>query len=159
MKNALQQINLSYVPEEDRLLLKVRTADEAEFRIWMTRRYSSLLLNIFVEQIEREGGYQKLASRKETLDHLRGGAFEQPYESGPGLHYPLGERGVLAFRINVNKDNSGVMALQLLPAQGQGITFTLDKSTLYMLYNLLEQGLGQTDWQLHVPRSSREPVH
>ena len=51
------------------------------------------------------------------------------------------------------------MALQLLPEQGLGITFTLDKSTLYMLYNLLDQGLRQTEWNLHMPRSSREPVH
>ncbi len=159
MNDALQQINLAYVAEEDRLLLKVRTASDAEFRIWFTRRYSGLLLQVLTDQIDREGGYQLLASRKETLEQLKSGAFEHSYTHGPGLHYPLGERGVLAYRINANKDASGVMALQLLPEQGLGITFTLDKSTLYMLYNLLDQGLRQTEWNLHMPRSSREPVH
>jgi hypothetical protein len=159
MTNTLQQINMAYIPEQDRLFLKISTSTDAEFRIWLTRRYSSLLMHVLQEQIEREGGYQELASRRETLDQFRGGAFDQAYTPGPTMHYPLGEAGVLGYRINVGKDKSGATNLQLLPEQGQGVTVTLDKSTLYMIYNLLEQGLGQTDWNLHVPRSSRDPVH
>jgi hypothetical protein len=159
MSDALQQINLAYVAEEDRLLLKVRTASEAEFRIWFTRRYSGLLLQVLTDQIEREGGYQLLASRRETLDQLKGGAFDHAYAPGPDLNYPLGEPGVLAYRINVSTGNTGVMTLQLLPEEGLGITFTLDKSTLYMLYNLLDQGLRQTEWNMHMPRSRHEAVH
>lgn len=159
MSNALQQINLHYVPEEDRLLLKVRTADEAEYRIWFTRRYSALLLQIFTDRIEREGGYQELASRKQTLDQLRGGAFDHSYDAPSRAHYPLGENGVLGYRINVGKDDSGATNLQLLPEQGQGVTFTMDKSTLYMLYNLLEQALPQTEWNLHTSGANRGPLH
>ncbi|MEY4641612.1 MAG: hypothetical protein RLZZ227_1606 [Pseudomonadota bacterium] len=159
MSNALQQINLNYVPEEDRLLLKVRTADEAEYRIWFTRRYSALLLQIFTDRIEREGGYQELASRKQTLDQLRGGAFDHSYDAPSKAQYPLGENGVLGYRINVGKDDSGATTLQLLPEQGQGVTFTMDKSTLYMLYNLLEQALPQTEWNLHGSGTARGPLH
>jgi hypothetical protein len=159
MSKALQQVNLSYMPEEDRLLLKVKTSDEAEYRVWLTRRYAGLLLQIFTQQIEREGGYQELASRKQTLDHLRGGAFDKGYDAPSQAHFPLGENGVLGYRINVGKDEGGATNLQLLPAQGQGVTFTMDKSTLYMLYNLLEQALPQTEWNLHVPGTNRGPLH
>jgi hypothetical protein len=158
MNNSLQQINMAYIPEQDRLLLRISTSSDAEFRIWLTRRYSALLLQVFVEQIEREGGYQDLASRQDTRERLRGGALDQPYNPAPKMRYPLGEQGVLAFRINVGKDPSGVLNLQLLPEQGQGVTFTLDKATLYMLYNVLEQALSQTEWNLHAPRG-RDPVH
>jgi hypothetical protein len=158
MNNSLQQINMAYIPEQDRLLLRISTSSDAEYRIWLTRRYSALLLQVFLEQIEREGGYQDLASRQDTRERLRGGALDQPYNPAPKMHYPLGEQGVLAYRINVGKDPTGVLNLQLLPEQGQGVTFTLDKSTLYMLYNVLEQALSQTEWNLHVPRG-RDPVH
>lgn len=171
MGNALQQLNMIYVPEQDRLLLRISTNGDAEFRIWLTRRYCGLLLQILVDRIEREGGYQELASRQQTLEQLRGGALTKPYAPGPNLHYPLGEHGVLGYRINVgNVDDgndkaaagsdkkSGAMNLQLLPENGTGITFTLDKSTLYMLYNVLEQALEQTDWNLRMPRG-RDPVH
>jgi hypothetical protein len=158
MSNALQQLNMIYVPEQDRLLLRISTNDASEFRIWLTRRYCSLLMQILVQQIEREGGYQELASRQQTLDQLRGGALTQPYAPGPNMHYPLGEQGVLGYRINVGKEKSGAVNLQLLPEAGTGMTFTLDKSTLYMLYNVLEQALEQTEWNLHMPRG-RDPVH
>lgn len=158
MSSALQQLNMTYVPEQDRLLLRISTKDDAEFRVWLTRRYSALLLNVFLEQIERAGGYQELASRQETLDRLRGGALGHAYEAGPRMRYPLGEQGVLGYRINVTKDKAGVTNLQLLPEQGQGVTIALDKSTLYMVFNVLEQALGRTEWNLQVPRN-RDPVH
>lgn len=157
MNNSLQQINMIYVPEQDRLLLRI-SAGDAEYRVWLTRRYCALLLNVLVEQIERHGGYHEIASRQDTLERLRGGALGQPYEPPQSLQYPLGEQGVLAYRINVGNQPAGTVALQLLPEQGQGVTFTLDKPTLYLLYNVLEQALAQADWKLHVP-SSREPVH
>jgi hypothetical protein len=117
-----------------------------------------LLLQVFLDQIEREGGYHGLASRQDTLSHLRGGALDQPYEPGPRTNYPLGEQGALGYRINVNKDESGTTRLQLLPEHGQGVNINLDKSMLYMLFNVLEQALAQTDWNLHMPRT-RDPVH
>jgi hypothetical protein len=157
MSNALQQVNIIYVPEQDRLLLRI-SAGDAEFRVWLTRRYSALLLQAFVDQIEREGGYQELASRQDTLARLRGGALDQPYEPGPRTSYPLTEQGILGYRININKDAAGATQLQLLPEQGQGVNINLDKSMLYMLYNVLEQALVQTDWNLPVPRN-RDPVH
>jgi hypothetical protein len=158
MSNALQQMNMIYVAEQDRLLLRISTTGDAEYRVWLTRRYCGLLLQVFLEQIELQGGYQGLASRQDTLAQLRGGALDQPYEPGPRTNYPLGEQGVLGYRINVNRDQAGATQLQLLPEQGQGVNVNLDKSTLYMLYNVLEQALTQTDWNLHVPRN-RDPVH
>jgi hypothetical protein len=158
MSNALQQVNIIYVPEQDRLLLRISSTGDAEFRVWLTRRYSALLLKVFIEQIEKEGGYQELASRQETLSRLRGGALDQPYEAGPRTNYPLGEQGVLGYRININREEAGTTNLQLLPEHGQGVNINLDKSTLYMLYNVLEQALSVAEWNLHAPRN-RDPVH
>jgi len=158
MNNSLQQLNMIYVPEQDRLLLRISTGDDAEYRVWLTRRYCSLLLKVLVEQIEKHGGYQELASRQDTLERLRGGALGQAYAPPETLRYPLGEQGVLGYRINIGNQPTGAVALQLLPEQGQGVNFTLDKPTLYLLYNVLEQALAGTDWKLHAP-SSREPVH
>jgi hypothetical protein len=159
MSETLEQMNISYSPTEDRLLLRVRSSGEAEFRVWLTRRYANLLLNVLNDQINSEGGIQELASSQETLSRLRSGAFEQAYSPQPKQHYPLGENGVVAFRINTGKTEAGAVNLQLLPEEGQGLNIVLNKSMLYMLYNLLEQGLGQTDWNMALPQGSHEPVH
>ncbi|MDT8398956.1 MAG: hypothetical protein RQ899_10120 [Pseudomonadales bacterium] len=148
MSSSLQQINISYIPAEDRLLLKVSVSGNSEYRLWLTRRFTGLLLQVLDKQMESYGGAAELASGEETRQHFKGGAFNQTYTPLNSPHFPLGENGILAFRINTRQTEQGQLNLQLLPEAGEGINFTLDKSMLYLLHNLLEQGLGATDWQL-----------
>ena len=159
MSNNLQQINISYVPNEDRLLLKARTSDEKELRIWLTRRYTSLLINVLAQQMDKAGGILELASNKTTLEQFKGGAFTQEYEPRPQQNFPLGENGVLGYRINAGKNTDSRVNLQLLPETGEGLNLTLDKSMLFMFYNLLEQALVHAEWNLVLPQAHKEPVH
>lgn len=167
MESPLQQINLTYSPEEDRLLLRVSDGRSSEFRVWFTRRYTELLCNMLVKEMNKVGGIQELASRKETLDSFKNGAFNKKY-TGPSQQqppestqqqFPLGEPGILGFRINITRSEAGVTNLQLLPQRGQGITLRLRHSMLFMLYNLIEQGLLKTNWNLALPESRKQTVH
>ena len=36
MTDKLHQMNVTYIPKEDRLLLKISTTQKDEFRIWLT---------------------------------------------------------------------------------------------------------------------------
>ncbi|MES2606145.1 MAG: hypothetical protein V4603_14515 [Pseudomonadota bacterium] len=168
MTGNLQQLNISYHPVQDRLLLRVNAGDSGEFRIWFTRRYTELLVTVLIDLMEKEGGMRELASHRDTVSQFKQGAFEKEYESpptslaspsGPPPALPLGADGVLAFRINANRQDDGTLTLQLLPEQGQGLNLQLNRSLLYMLYNLLEQGLAQAHWNIHLPRTHTEPVH
>ena len=159
MQNILQQLNISYVPHEDRLLLKARTSDDAELRIWLTRRYTSLLINVLVQQMDQHGGIMELASNKSTVEQFKGGAFDQDYQPLSKQNFPLGENGVLGYRINAGKSADTRDNLQLLPEHGEGLNLVLDKSMLFMLYNLLEQALAHAEWNLPLPQAHKEPVH
>jgi hypothetical protein len=159
MQNNLQQINISYVPNEDRLLLKARTSGEDELRIWLTRRYTSLLINVLAQQMDKAGGIMELASNKTTLEQFKGGAFAQDYQPQTRQNFPLGENGVLGYRINAGKNADSRVNLQLLPEAGEGLNLVLDKSMLFMFYNLLEQALVHAEWNLPLPHAHKEPVH
>ncbi len=159
MQNALQQINVTYVPNEDRLLLKARTSDENELRIWLTRRYTSLLINVLVQQMDKAGGMMELASNKSTLEQFKGGAFTHNYEPHPLQNFPLGENGVLGYRINAGRNADAKTNLQLLPENGDGLNLVLDKSMLFMFYNLLEQALVHAEWNLVLPQAHKERGH
>ena len=159
MSKELQQINISYLPAEDRLLLKVRALGTTEYRVWLTRRFTGLLIDVLLEQIDKEGGIQELSSSRTTLGLLKGGAFEQAYNPPPEQDYPLGEAGVLGYRINVARNETGTVSLQLLPEQGAGLNIALDKAMLFMLFNLLEQGLANTGWDLRMPHAGPHSVH
>ena len=144
----IQQMNISFNPAQDRLLFKLNQDNKAEYRVWLTRRFTELLLKVLNEQMADSGGQQQLASSKETVNQLKSGAFDKKYENIAPPEFPLGETGILAFRINIKKHQNGVLNLQLLPEDGIGLNFNLDPSSIYMLYNLLEQALPQTQWNL-----------
>ena len=151
-------MNISYRPEEDRLLLRVSTSANCEFRVWLTRRFTALLMKVLNEQLDKQGGAGKAASDPQVREQLHGGAFEQPYEEVPDTSYPLGQDGILAYRINAGQAE-GALRLQLLPDEGQGLNLTLDRPMLYMLLNLLEQGLAGADWNLGQTDLRPENLH
>jgi hypothetical protein len=140
-------------------LLKARTGDDSELRIWLTRRYTSLLINVLVQQIDKAGGMLELASSKATVEHFKGGAFQQEYQPQSSQNFPLGENGVLGYRITAGSNVDTRFNLQLLPEEGEGLQLALDKSMLYMFYNLLEQALIHAEWNLHLPQLHKQRVH
>jgi hypothetical protein len=157
MPAPLEQINVSYQPGEDRLLMKV-TSNREEYRIWLTRRYTALLLGVLENQLNALG--TPTATRTGNLaSKLKQGAYEKPFKAENTRKYPLGEQGILGYRINVSKPKDGSVNLQLLPEQGQGLNLKLDEATTTMFCNLIEQGLTQTDWQLGASAVSPDLMH
>lgn len=69
-KNQLHQVNASYIPEQDRLLLKINTTGQTEFRFWITRRYLALLWQVLRQMA---GALVRQAS---------------PWIARPGLRWP-----------------------------------------------------------------------
>ncbi len=159
MSASLQQINITYHPKEDRLLLRVSVSDDAEYRLWLTRRFTGLLLQVLNEQIRQFGGHTDLATRQETREQLKGSAFGKQYTPAPEPQFPLGEQGILAFRINSGTTEDGRANLQLLPEDGGGLHLTLDKTMLFLIHNLLEQGLATADWNLPGLSMTTEALH
>lgn len=157
--NPINQINITYSPEQDRLLLRANTEGQQEYRIWLTRRFSALLMQVLDKQINQAGGMQKLASEHETLAHLKQGAFDKAYQDDVNHSFPLGEAGILGYQINSGPGKDGGATVQLLPQDGQGLNLSLNDSMLYLIYNLLEQALMQADWNLGSASSQREAVH
>jgi hypothetical protein len=148
MTDPLHQMNISYVATEDRLLLRASTRAGDEYRIWLTRRFCSLLTGIVQKQMEQFGGAPVLASSNQTRALFKHGAMEKKFEAENSSNFPLGESGILAHRINSRINEDGTLALQLLPGTGEGITLNLNQTLLYMFYNLLAQGMEQAEWHL-----------
>ena len=152
-------MNVSYAAREDRLLLRVSTSEDEEFRIWLTRGYTSLLLGVLNKEMDNRGGAPAVAGNQETTKMIKNGALEKKYEEKPASDYPLGEEGVLAFRINTKSLENGVLALELLPEKGRGLTLNMYKSLLYMFHKILTQGITQAKWGLQTEAAGSTRVH
>ena len=147
MTDKLHQMNITYLPKEDRLLLRVSTQQGDEFRVWLTRRYTGLLFNVLNKQMDKSGGAPAVAASEDTRKLFKEGALEQKY-AGTSSQFPLGEQGFLAFRINAGETPDGVLHLEIAPEQGQGITMHLTQALLYMFSNILNQGIDRAGWKL-----------
>lgn len=156
-ENQLRQVNASYIPEQDRLLLKINTTGQTEFRFWITRRYLALLWQV-LRQIA--GGFGKAglaldsATRAEVanLAHQevkKGMDVSTQYQEGN--HFPLGEEPVLLARITTHKPGaSGNRKLSLLPGQGRGIDLNLDENLTHSLMRILQEPAARADWGLNL---------
>ena len=85
--------------------------------------------------------------------------MEKPYEEEKIINYPLGEAGFLASKINYKSTEEGVLALEILPEKGKGINLNLNKTLLFMFYNLLAQGCSQSGWKLIENSPSEKNIH
>ena len=150
MNDKLHQINVTYHGKEDRLLLRVTTQKGDEYRIWLTRRFTGLLFNVLNAQMDKYGGINSIRTNQQTKQMFKAGAFEKTFEKEKTVNFPLGEQGFLAYGIKSSSTPKGDLLLELLPEKGAGVTMNLNKSLLYMLHNLLSQGLIKADWHQQI---------
>lgn len=146
--NKLHQINMQYINKEDRILLRTSTENNDEYLIWLTRRYTKLLMDVFDKEMEKRGGSTTLGSKKETTKLFKEGAFEKPYVEETPKKHPLGENGVLAFGIKTGIDEQGNLTLIIQSESGKGITYNLNDTLIYMFYSLLTQSIERAEWGL-----------
>ncbi len=144
----LHQINVQYSNIEDRILLRTSTNTNDEYLIWLTRRYTKLLLDVLDKEIEKHGGTTEISTKKETKKLFNEGAFEKPYAEEQPKNHPLGEKGVLAYGIKSGTDSNGNFVLEIQSENKKGITYNLNETLLYMFYSLLTQAVEQAQWQL-----------
>ena len=151
----LHQLKLDFIPEHDRLLLRVSTDNQLEVRLWLTRRALRLLWPLLVQMV-RASPEVALQSNPEARDALVGMQHEQALSRAnfgksfeeAARAMPLGAEPILVARIQTNKDGSGNQVLGLLPQQGQGVHLTLDNTLLHSLCRLLQTAVAKSDWDL-----------
>ena len=139
----LEQFSASYDAAQDRLLLRVRTSNDAEFRFWLTRRYVALLWPILMKMAEdfsaRKAPGDPLL--RHTLAELAHGEAVGKADFGSayrdGSIFPLGEDPILLARITVNPLIRDSQTLTLLPQHGQGINLDLNEKLVHVLARLL----------------------
>ena len=151
----LHQLKLDFIPEQDRLLLRVSTDNQLEVRLWLTRRALRLLWPLLVQMV-RSSPEVALQSNPDARDALIGmqreralsrAEFAKSFEEVP-REMPLGAEPILVAQLRTNKDREGNQVLGLLPQQGKGIHLTLDNTLLHSFCKLVQNAVAKSDWNL-----------
>jgi hypothetical protein len=171
----IHQIQMAYDKLQDRILLRVSTAEHAEFRFWMTRRYVKLLWAMLIKMLERDpvaavhgDEYVRRAVMGfQHADAVRGGNFDKKYEDAASA-LPLGAEPVLLSRITAKQNAGKQQVLSIQPEQGQGIDIVVSIELLHMISKLVVDAAAQSDWDIKLaidpdfampPQSQGIPPH
>src|SRR4051812_45338641 len=99
----IHQIQIRYDQNEDRLLLRLTTTDDCEFRFWLTRRFTKRLWRVLVQMLEWDRAVTQQvdpATRREVLDlqhegYAREADFRTQFAEGAPRQLVLGEAPLL----------------------------------------------------------------
>jgi hypothetical protein len=151
IKNAaIQQLNISYVAIEDRLLLRIGVANQAELPVWLTRRAAKqlavVLHNIpmsvpsdprinapYTQEVE-----QRFA-KEEILQKLN---FSKAYEERNSLN--LGQLFLVGECRITQSNNQRV--LDLLCSNQQTVSVVLNDELILAISSMLQHACQQAAW-------------
>jgi len=151
----IRQIQARYDAEQDRILLRVSRDDDKEFRIWLTRRFLSLILKALNQHLEIDPDIssQTSPSSKEEVkafkreQALEQADFQQPFADSEES-YPIEQTVPVAFKLNYSLLRDGLLRLQLLPRQGEGLDFVLTSQISISFIEMLTAAGVKGQWQL-----------
>ena len=155
MSEKIHQMQITFVPVQDRLMFRLNTTAQTEFKLWFTRRYVKLLWQVLQQMLKKT---QTVVSadpqtRQAVLSFQHEQAiartdFATQYQETPDSRRPLGEEPVLVSKIQVKPGPDNTQVLCLHPEQGQGLEIAFDPTLLHSFCKLLVEGVNKTDWDL-----------
>ncbi len=153
----INQVNITYQPGEDRLLLKINTLDRAEVGFWLTRALVARLLASLGDLEKVAYGGEADAFRFVGMPpaavtdvrrelHAAESDYQTPFDSLPQF-YPLGQQALLAAQL-VLRTEGEFTAFTLATATGLSLTVNLDAKLLASINTLLVDVVRKIDWGL-----------
>ena len=145
-------VNASYVADEDRLMLRINTSNQEEFRLWLTRRLC-LDLIIKIENLSLQDLNQKHTKvESKTIDSFNQERLEQqinfntPYN--PKSTLPFGAMPILikdiSIKTNASQDNTTL--IDLILANNKVLTTNMPRKSLNSIRILLKNCCTQANW-------------
>jgi len=162
----IHQMSVTYLPEQDRILMRVNTREGEETRMWLTRRLMvglwPLLTKLLTDHLLKlEAAGTTLTAADESLkkmltefrkeEFLSKADFETPYQESPA-RLPLGEEPLLVTDVDATPQPGGPLRLSFNerpPGGEKPRNFNLEMQPKLMqgLMHLLEQALNQSQWR------------
>ncbi len=165
----IHQLSVTYIQEQDRILLRINSSDGEELRLWLTRRLTlglwPVLTKIVADQtVQQEAAKspglspviaadeetRKMVAEFKKEEDLQKADFKTPYREQPAA-LPLGAEPLLVTEINVTPLPTGQLQLSFAEKlQGvqnpRGFQMALESQMTHGLVHLLERALVTSQW-------------
>jgi hypothetical protein len=163
MSGAISQMQMRYSSEEDRILFRVNSTDKREYRLWITRRFSLMLMKLLRDYMDADPDVSMQASpdAKQAVKEfkqesaIQAANFKQEFAED-STELPLGEETPLAFKLT-HAIRGEKLNLSLDPRSGQGMNLVLDRKINASLIQLLTSAIEIANWKLEEDMSTPDP--
>jgi hypothetical protein len=162
----IHQLSVTYLAEQDRILVRVNTAEAEEMRMWLTRRLMlglwpllSKLLTKHLLKLEAAGtsleaadeGLKKMLADFRKEEFLKDADFDTPYKENQA-QLPLGDEPLMITDVDAAPLPNGRLRLSFnerLPGVAKPRSFQMEMEPKLMqgMMHLLEQALGRSQWR------------
>jgi hypothetical protein len=166
MQMKIHQLSVTYLAEQDRILVRVNTSEAEEMRLWLTRRLMlglwpllSKLLTKHLLKLEAAGtsldtadeGLKKMLADFRKEEFLKDADFDTPYNENQA-QLPLGEEPLLVTDVDASPLPNGRLRLSFnerSPSAAKPRSFQMEMEPKLMqgLMHLLEQALARSQWR------------
>jgi len=162
----LRQIQVRYLPDHDRILLRMSGGEAEEYRMWVTRRYLAVLWPILTRFVAAEPIVQQARpeTRRAVLDFQREKAlseadFETRFREAPPEQatLPLGAEPLLLERVELRRNAEGRDLLWLGDRTRRGVEITPSRRIVHSLAKLLADANRRAGWGLSLELGPATP--
>jgi hypothetical protein len=140
----IRQLQVACDQLQDRLLLRISTQDDEEYRIWLTRRFLR----------ELWPHLSRLAGSEATTTPIVGeipaddpASFDQPF-SEENATFPLGSTPLLSSEVKVDALADGAFDLTFREGRERSFQLSLNIELLQTLCAMLRAGAEHAQWNL-----------
>lgn len=154
----IKQFNATYLAQDDRLLFRFNTAEDTEFRFWLTRRVTLFILaatsHLLVKSLEKSHSPEAakaIAEFSKDAVQVENGiqAVFQADLYQPANKYPLGADPILVLDVKCSLEKQGEedrLSLDLVLPGGSNINLKMTGSLLQAMCLLLNQLREHAAW-------------
>lgn len=172
----IRQVSVTYREEQDRILVRIHTAQAEELRLWFTRRLVLGLWPALNKAVAQAGELAAAAQGRpapsdaaarraigafERDAALRKANFASPYEVTGDAALPLGAEPLLVSEVRITPQAAGTLQIafqEKLPdaASPRGFQLELHGALIHGFTHLLEQAIAAAQWRTAMPGEPAE---
>ena len=157
----IHQLNVQYDERQDRLLVRVKTVQEQEVRLWLTRRIGVKLVEPLMTTVSRiealdpavtvaDEESRKILVHLKQEDFLQKADLQTPYSSTTTA-LPLGELPMLVTEVTIHLHANGLTQLVIKDGgddehEARTCTLNLQSFMVHGLLHLLQQAVHRSQW-------------
>jgi len=159
----IEQINLGYHDQEDRLLLKLGLLDKTEIAVWLSRRITKAIWALLHGDVAEPIKQAKTDTTKTLIADNKAKALEnfaQEVKSQKSIEnmdfradydanrQTLTETALLAVQVMMITTAESQTHLELVSKNGQAIKIALNQEIIHALTNMMQLATREAGWDL-----------